>query len=75
MNAKKKLPHHVQTAMLFAARYTHNRHTGGTLAVCRALEQVWDQLDSDTQDQILRESHDATANLDDWEEFRKKATP
>jgi hypothetical protein len=75
MNDKDKLSHHVQTAMLFAARYTHNRHTGGTLAVCRALEQVWCQLDSRTQDQILRESHDATANLDDWEEFRKKATP
>lgn len=64
------LPPPMQTAMVFAARYTHHRNTGGTLAVCRALAWCWDQLDKRTQKQILDESHEATCNRDDWERFR-----
>lgn len=64
------LPPPMQTAMVFAARYTHHRNTGGTLAVCRALAWCWDQLDERTQKQILEESHEATSNLDNWAQFR-----
>lgn len=61
----------VQTMFVFAARYVHNRSTGGTLAVCTALKKVWPRLSDHTKEQIIRESHEATANLEDWEEFRK----
>jgi hypothetical protein len=64
------LPPFVQTAFVFAARYTHHRNTGGTLAVCRALALVWPQLSEGTQEQILKESHEATTNLREWREFR-----
>lgn len=67
---KEKLPPNLQTALVFAARYTHHRNTGGTLAVCRALALVWDQMDERTQKQIIQESHEATYNLDDWARFR-----
>ena len=60
----------MRSAMVFAARYTHTRNTGGTLAVVRALEQCWHVLDDNTRDQILRESHEAEYNLDDWQRLR-----
>jgi hypothetical protein len=69
------LPPPMNTAMVFAARYTHHRNTGGTLAVCRALAWCWDQLDERTQKQILDESHEATSNLDDWAQFRGDDSP
>ncbi len=65
-----KLSDAEQTAYVFAARYTHNRNTGGTLAVVKALSHVWDRLSSSTQIQIEKEAyHEATANRDDWESF------
>jgi hypothetical protein len=60
----------MSTALIFAARYTHNRNTGGTLAVVRALEMVWHHIEDHTRDQILRELHDAEYNLDDWQRLR-----
>ena len=59
-----------QTCFVFAARYTHDRNTGGTLAVVTALKTVWKDLDEHTQDMIVRESHEAQYNLSDWEELR-----
>jgi len=56
---------------VFAARYVHHRNTGGTLAVCRALKSCWHQIDADTRAQILRESFEATKNIDDWDDFRQ----
>lgn len=61
----------MQTALVFAARYTHNRATGGTFAVVCALESCWHQLTKQTQEQILREAaRDATTNKEDWERLR-----
>ncbi len=64
------LPEIVQTAFVFAARYVHHRDTGGTLAVCKALAYVWPDLSEQIREQILRESHEATTNLREWQEFR-----
>lgn len=69
----EKLPRFVQTALVFAARYVHDRNTGGTLQICRALAYLWPQLDEDTQEQILRESNEATENLAEWAQFRGDA--
>ena len=74
-SCSRLLPPPMQTAMVFAARYTHHRNTGGTLAVCRALAWCWDQLDEQTQKPILDESHEATCNRDDWERFRGDDSP
>ena len=71
-NAAPPLPSRVQTALVFAARYTHHRETGGTLMVTEALTHVWDQLSEDTQTQILKEAYEATANQQDWIDFRAK---
>lgn len=60
----------MRSAMIFAARYTHARNTGGTLAVVRALEQCWHALDEQTRTQILRESHEAECNHEDWQRLR-----
>ncbi len=56
------------TAMIFAARYTHARKTGGTLAIVRCLIANWQRLNVLTQDQILREAYqEAQYNQDDWQ--------
>ena len=68
---KQILSNMVQTSFVFAARYVHHRNTGGTLAICNALKEVWSQLSDHTREQIITESHEATANIDDWEEFRQ----
>ncbi|MFT3991213.1 MAG: hypothetical protein QM680_07365 [Luteolibacter sp.] len=74
MSDSQTLPHPVQTAFVFAARYTHDRPTGGTLAVVRALEIVWDQLDDTTRRQILTEaSEDAICNREDWQRLHEFA--
>jgi len=67
-------PEVAQTAFVFAARYVHNRNTGGTLQLCNALRYFWSQLSEETREQILKESQEATTNLDDWEAFRKEVT-
>ncbi|MBO89037.1 MAG: hypothetical protein CMP14_05905 [Rickettsiales bacterium] len=64
----------VQSAFVFGARYVHHRNTGGTLMLTRALTEVWPKLSEDIREQILRESHEASANLSDWESFRKLVT-
>jgi hypothetical protein len=66
-----QLPGPVQTAMVFAARYTYDRQTAGAYAVKRALGLVWESLSEVTKNQILSESKDATANVEDWERFRR----
>lgn len=69
-NAKEELSQLEQTAYIFAARYTHNRNTGGTLAITRALAMVWDKLSDRTQKQIETEAYnEATENRDDWGRF------
>ena len=70
MKEQEKLFPAIQTALVFAARYTHHRDTGGTLAVCRALAYCWDQLDERTRKQIIEESHEATCNKHEWAQFR-----
>jgi len=58
------------TAMIFAARYTHNRYTGGTYAIVRCLIANWERIDKSTQDQILREAYnEAQYNRDDWQKL------
>lgn len=60
------LADHIQTSLVFAARYTHDRRTGGALVVVRALQSCWAQLSKNTQHQIITESTGATCNQDDW---------
>jgi hypothetical protein len=42
--------------------------------VTKALLHSWQQLDKQTQDQIIRESEEATENKDDWQKFKEKIT-
>ncbi len=63
----------MQTALVFAARYAHNRETGAAMAVVRALESCWNQLNAHTKAQILAETHDATCNHAEWERLRSFA--
>ena len=58
------------TALVFAARYTHNRNTGGTYAIVRCLISNWGRITPSTQEMILREAYqDATTNRDDWQKL------
>ena len=62
--------HNTETIYIFAARYTHNRNTGGTDAVIRGLAQVWDKLTPETQEKIEKEAQaEATENRIEWAEF------
>jgi len=65
---KEPYQHLENTALVLAARYTHNRNTGATLAIVRCLMSNWERIDQATRNQILREAYqDATTNRDDWQ--------
>lgn len=61
----------LQTILIFAARYAHNRKTGAAYAVCKAIEAEWRNLDNHTQYKLKSESHEATCNDDDWQIIRR----
>jgi hypothetical protein len=61
----------IQSALVFAARYTHDRNTTGAFMVVLALKKCWHLLSDQTREQILRESHESIYNWADWEELRK----
>ena len=73
-NPPEPLSNDLGTALIFAARYTHARPTSGAWVIIRALQQHWSQLDASTRKIILRESHGATCNCDDWQRLRDFAT-
>jgi len=58
------------TLLVFAARYAHNRPTGASRAVCRAIITQWDNLSRCDQIQLKTESLEATCNDEDWAEIR-----
>lgn len=63
----------IGTPLVFAARYAHDRNTGAALAVVSAVKHFWPCLNESTRDMLVRESHEATCNLEEWEELRKFA--
>ena len=73
MNNQLQLSGDLQTCMVFAARYTHSRPTGGAYVVIHALMRHWLQLSDHTRMLLLRESREATENIGEWEELRKFA--
>ena len=58
------------TMLVFAARYSHSRNTGASLMVVSEIMARWNELSSHTQDQLVRESHEAAYSLELWEGFR-----
>lgn len=60
----------LETALVFAARYAHHRKTGAALTVVNLLKDSWSDISSETRMDIINESYEATANLDDWESLR-----
>ena len=71
MNEMNMTKQQLGTILIFAARYAHNRNTGAALAVCRAIENEWRYITRETQEQLQRESYEATCNIEDWEIIRK----
>jgi hypothetical protein len=59
-----------QSIWVFAARYAHHRPTGAAWAVVRSIKSNWELFDEDTKNQLIRESHEATYNKEDWEVLR-----
>ena len=60
-----------QSMWVFAARYAHHRGTGAAWAVVRSVGSNWDKFDEETKNQLIKESHEATHNQEDWEVLRK----
>lgn len=60
----------MQTALVFAARYSHDRNTGAATMVIRALRESWSRLEQHNRVQILRETREAVYNTHEWQEFR-----
>jgi hypothetical protein len=75
MNEMNMTQNQLGTILIFAARYAHNRPTGAALAVCRAIENEWKNLSASDQMQLIRESHAATCNDDDWQIIRRLPIP
>lgn len=63
---QETLHHGLQTALVFAARYSHNRPTGASLMITNTLKLYWPNLSENVKEQILKESENATENLEDW---------
>jgi len=54
-------------ALVFSARYTHNRSTGGALQITNTILKVWEELDQQTRLQIAREAKfEAKCNKEEW---------
>lgn len=73
MNPPEPLSSDLQTCMVFAARYTHSRPTGGAYVVIHALMRNWSKLSNHTRKLLISESREATENLEGWEGLRKFA--
>jgi len=69
-NMQEQLSTPLQTALIFAARYAHSRATGAASAVVCAAKRHWKELSEGTQKQLIKESHEAIYNLDDWQDLR-----
>lgn len=59
-----------QSMFVFAARYAHDRPTGASLQVVRAIEMNWSRLSEETKKQLKDESEYAMFNQDDWAKMR-----
>jgi len=68
-----ELRNNIQSCLVFAARYSHCRATGAALMTISAIKAAWPDLSVNTKEQLVKESHEASHNLDDWAEFRKFA--
>jgi outer membrane PBP1 activator LpoA protein len=51
----------------------HNRGTGGAYQIVQSIQKNWALLSKENQNQILKESYEASTNLEDWENLRKFA--
>lgn len=68
---QETLHHGLQTALIFAARYSHDRPTGASLMITNTLKLYWPNLSENVKKQILKESESATENLEDWISLRE----
>ena len=59
--------------LIYAARYAHTRKTGAAMQVVNCAVRNWGALDHRHKLQLLRESKEATCNLDDWKRLRRVA--
>ena len=59
--------HDLQNILVMAARYAHTRQTGAALQVVNAIKNHWDNINEQTQKQIISEAmNEATCNSEDW---------
>jgi len=57
----------IETLLVFACRYCHNRQTGGAMVAVNAVLNHWNQITPITQELLAREAKiGATCNIDDW---------
>lgn len=57
-----------QTCLVFAARYTHSRDTGGASVVISVIMNKWPLLSTSIREQVQREAkNEATANRKEWQ--------
>ena len=56
--------------LIFAARYAHTRNTSAAFMVVRNIIDGWSDLSDNTRDTLIRESHEAIYNKEDWQMLR-----
>jgi len=59
-----------QNMLVFAARYAHGRQTGAALQVMTEVGRNVKKLSNDILEQLRKESHEASCNLEDWDMMR-----
>lgn len=59
-----------ESIIIYAARYAHGRPTGAALMVVNHIINIWHELSIIGREQILRESHEATECIPEWDKLR-----
>lgn len=66
MSNQTLLSDRMQSCLVFAARYAHDRNTGAAQMVISTIIDNWDGLRPDIKAQIQKEAKEATCNFEDW---------
>jgi len=60
----------LETCIIFAARYAHNRPTGAAIIVVKMLKDAWRDLSPYGRKTILKEAEDAAYGREEWQLLR-----
>ncbi len=57
----------METLLIYACRYAHDRKTGAAYQIVNIAKRNWHELSSETRQKLAKEAQQATCNYDDWD--------